>query len=512
MFHGEGPWDFTITGPDMIIDITDQSDSLFVIHDPESGTYQVTALTTETCPNDAGNNGPPLTVTIVPEPTIASASATDTVCADGGIATLSGNNPDTGTGVWSILSGPDMSIAQIDDPTGTITTFDPAQAGQYVIAWTITNGPCAPSEDGVTIMAVDPPSAADAGADGSICLGETFALQAVMPTMGTGRWTIISGTSLDTSQIATSVLPNAAFTPTTPGSYALQWTVSNPPCAAVSDAVSISVMDPGTGPVILGLDDAVACDGEYQTLMIADPVPGLTYSWSCPQWTPTSAQGTTVTVQWTHPGTPDITLPDTITVTLDGDCGSATMVPVQISPSPASCPKGIVYFEPYGLAILDETANFFQWGTMDDSLHFVAVAGMDDQTTFIPGLTNCDSSGYAVRTSIDGAQCWSTTLSCATPEMLARDCDNGMAIEDAHVRAYPNPSGGGPVTLEAIGQIGQPLNIDVSDLNGRVLSRGTIRMSGASTMTLDLYRLDHGIYVLRAWNVDMDQTIKLVID
>lgn len=512
LFLGDGPWEVTITGPDTIIDITEQTDSSLVIHDPVSGTYQVTILTTETCPNDVANNGPPLTVTIVPEPTTATATATDTVCAVSGIATLSGNIPDDGTGTWSILSGPDMSIAQIDDPNNAATTFDPAMAGDYVVAWTITSGSCTPSEATVTIASVSAPSTANAGTGGSLCMGASFTLQADAPTLGTGLWTILSGPDLGTSQIQTDALPNAVFTPTAAGTYVLQWAVSNPPCEVSTDAISVIVTDPGSGPVVLGLEDGVACNGEYQTLMIMDAVPGTTYTWSSGAWELSPLEGSTVTAHWSHPGSSD-PLDTNFALTVSGGCLPPALFPVQLSAAPASCPKGIVYFEPHGLAILDATASYFQWGTLDADFQFLPDSSRTAQTTFVPGLTACDSSVLVVRTSIDGLQCWSTTVSCATPEMLARSCivDDGAA-QRPQVRVFPNPSNGGPVTLETIGDWGDAVNIDVSDLHSRIISRSTHTVVGMSTTTLDTHGFAPGFYLLRAWNTGSDQTIKLVIE
>lgn len=67
-------------------------------------------------------------------------------------ATLS----DPWTGTWSVQSGPNMSPAQFGDVTDPITTFTPAGGtGTYSLIWTVTNEPCAPRTDSVTLRFVE---------------------------------------------------------------------------------------------------------------------------------------------------------------------------------------------------------------------------------------------------------------------------------------------------------------------------------------------------------------------
>ena len=87
-----------------------------------------------------------------------------------------------------------------------------------------------------------------------------------------------------------------------------------------------------------------------------------------------------------------------------------------------------------------------------------------------------------------------------------------MVAGGLRLRAYPNPSGGGPVTIEATGESEVPLRIALADAQGRSLVTGSLPLTGINTITLGLERFGSGVYVLRAWSTEFDRTIKLVID
>ena len=507
-FEGEGPWNVTINGPEGPYGETGNTSGSFTINNPAEGTYQVDTLTTASCPNNPLNNGGPFLVTVNSPPSQATIDqAPETLCQNS-TGTLTAFAPDTGAGAWVQVSGPPVQLTLESDLS---VSFIPTGIGAYAFAWTVTNAPCDPSTANVSVDVTPGAQPANAGPDSTFCSNVAEQLQGNDPAPGIGTWSILSGPSVDASQFGNVNDPSSAFLPDSPGIYTLLWTIDLPPCPPAQDEVTLTAIAPASALSIIGLENDAACNGEYQTFTIVDPEPGIVYSWAGDLWDVSPLEGTTVTALWEHPGASD-TIGTSFTLTTNLQCQTPLTFSVLLSSAPASCPEGIVYFEPHGLAILDVTANYFQWGTLDQEFHFVADSARTEQTTFIPGLTNCDSSGYVVRTSINGTQCWSTTFSCSTPEMLDRPCivDDGAAISP-QFRVFPNPSSGRPVTLEALGASAGPLNIAISDLHGRTISRGTLRMSGTSTM-LDIDRLDRGIYVLRAWNTDMDQTIKLVID
>lgn len=114
--------------------------------------------------------------------------------------------------------------------------FDPnvAGGGNHTVTYSYTdlNG-CSGTAQSSTTVAL-PPSPALAGPDQQVG-GQTY-LQAMPPTVGSGLWMASNfpGQILDPSN------PHTLITYDGSGSYALVWTVSQPPCPAVRDTVWIT--------------------------------------------------------------------------------------------------------------------------------------------------------------------------------------------------------------------------------------------------------------------------------
>jgi hypothetical protein len=128
-------------------------------------------------------------------PTLATAGPDQIGAATCGLTsvTLAGNSPAIGTGAWTIQSGSGGSFA---DASLFNTTFSGSAGSTYVLRWTITNAPCTPSTDDVTITFNAAPTISNAGPDQtgvSTCGFTAVTLGANTPTVGTGVWTILSG-------------------------------------------------------------------------------------------------------------------------------------------------------------------------------------------------------------------------------------------------------------------------------------------------------------------------------
>lgn len=177
-------------------------------------------------------------ISVKAPPTTATNSSTQTICTTGS-PTLSGNNPATGTGSWSVVSGPGTLSTQFGDTAVYNTTFSPAGgAGSYVLRWTISNSPCASSAADATITVNAPPTTAAAGNDINPACGVTTAtLAGNTPVTGTGNWSVVSGTAT----ITTPGSPTSGVTGlASAGTATLRWTISNPPCTASTDDVVIT--------------------------------------------------------------------------------------------------------------------------------------------------------------------------------------------------------------------------------------------------------------------------------
>ncbi|MBI5219952.1 MAG: fibrobacter succinogenes major paralogous domain-containing protein [Bacteroidia bacterium] len=168
-------------------------------------------------------------------PTVAAAGADHTgaeTCGDTSFV-LNANIPTVGSGIWSVVSGTGGSFS---DSSQNNTTFYGLQGNAYTLRWTIINIPCPVSSDDVNITFNENPSTADAGADQPAVNGTSTTLTANNPLVGSGSWSIVSGSGGTVAQPAN---PGSSFTGIYGNSYRLVWTIANPPCPSSEDTVKI---------------------------------------------------------------------------------------------------------------------------------------------------------------------------------------------------------------------------------------------------------------------------------
>ncbi|MDY0780663.1 VCBS domain-containing protein, partial [Tenacibaculum sp. IB213877] len=143
-----------------------------------------------------------ITTTVDALPTTAAAGTDQTQCNTPGF-TMAANTPTVGTGIWSIVSGT-ATIADTSSPTTGVTV---AAGDTVTLRWTISNGSCTDSTDDVVLTNDALPTTAAAGTDQTQCNTPGFTMAANTPTVGTGIWSIVSGTATiaDTSSPTTGV-------------------------------------------------------------------------------------------------------------------------------------------------------------------------------------------------------------------------------------------------------------------------------------------------------------------
>jgi len=171
-----------------------------------------------------------VTITGVANPTISAAGSNQTICSTS--ATLAGNTPTTGTGLWTLVSG-SGTITSPSSPSSGVTGLG---VGANVFQWTISNSPCSSSSSTVTITNTGGPTTSIAGANQIVC-ATTATLNGNTALVGTGLWTLISGSGTITSPSS----PNSGVTGLGTGSNVFQWTISNAPCAASTSQVTITL-------------------------------------------------------------------------------------------------------------------------------------------------------------------------------------------------------------------------------------------------------------------------------
>ena len=86
---------------------------------------------------------------VIVQPVIANAGADQSLH---GVSStiLAANNPAPASGIWTLVSGPNNPV--IANPTQYNTTISGLIEGEYVFQWTISNDPCEPSSDLMTIV------------------------------------------------------------------------------------------------------------------------------------------------------------------------------------------------------------------------------------------------------------------------------------------------------------------------------------------------------------------------
>lgn len=225
------------------------------ITDPSSATSGITGLGAGatvfewTISNSCGSSSSQVSITSNPATTNPVAGVNQSVCS--ATATLAGNTPTVGTGLWTLVSG----TGTITSPTSPTSGITGLGTGATIFQWTISNPPCTPLSSQVTITGGVPPTVSNAGPDQTICSTSAI-LAGNTPTIGTGLWSLVSGSGT----ISAPSSPNSTVTGLAIGATVFQWTISNAPCPAASDQVTITTT--GSGPAVAIISQtAVSCYG-----------------------------------------------------------------------------------------------------------------------------------------------------------------------------------------------------------------------------------------------------------
>ena len=139
--------------------------------------------------------------------------------------------PATSIGTWTWVSGPNTPT--ITNNGGSIANVDGMIVGTYVFQYTINDGHCGSSSKTITINNNAQPTAANAGGDQQACNAANVSIVGNTPTVGTGKWSLISGSG------SFGNVNNASTTFTGTGSSILQWTVTNGTGCTTADQIRI---------------------------------------------------------------------------------------------------------------------------------------------------------------------------------------------------------------------------------------------------------------------------------
>lgn len=389
---GVGEWTI-VSGSGGIIEESSNPTSGFT---GVSGTTYVLRWTTTngTCTP----SGDEVIITFSAPPTTAVAGGGQTVC--GSSVTLTGNTPLIGTGAWSIVSGAGGTIANPSSPTSTFTGV-PGTA--YSLRWTISNGSCTASTSDVSIALIASPTTAAAGGDQSVC-GSSTTLAANTPAVGTGSWSVVSGSG---GTFGNASSASSSFTGTPGTIYVLRWTTSNPGCASSEDEVQIVLITPpstaaaGQDQNICGITTTLA--GNTPTVgtgtwSIISGSGGTIATPSSPASSFSGQSGVTYTLRWTieQPGCTPST--DDVSVVLNAlPSGNGN-----VSGLTSLCPGVTGDYTVNGITSADD----YEWN-IPAGLELVTKTGNTAKikansgtggVVIVTGLNNCGNGGTASAT------------------------------------------------------------------------------------------------------------------
>jgi hypothetical protein len=258
---GIGQWS-VVAGDDVFIGNEQSAFTSAFVGDLEVPVVFRWTVSNGPCPSSFAD----LNIYVYAEPESADAGIDQELCNQSQTM-LSATPPPFGSGQWSITSG---SGAITDAGAANSLLTDLPTDGSLTLRWTVSNGVCPPEQDEVSITNYSLPSLAFAGPDEQLCAGADNNLQAPPIQIGSGQWSVISGTAV----IAEPSNPASALGGLVPNeTVVLQWTVSNGVCPSNVDELTLEI--------IANPDQAIAgeplalCNATETSLAASPPAIGM---------------------------------------------------------------------------------------------------------------------------------------------------------------------------------------------------------------------------------------------
>lgn len=244
--------------------------------------------------------------------------------------------PTSGTGKWSLPNGSPLTIADVNDPTTTVSNLT---VGNNTIIWTISSTSCGDTSITLTVKNYAASSQATIANDTSYkCSDGELILSAQLPVNGTGKWT-----ANDTTVIANPINHNAFVSNLSGGWHTFYYTVKNGVCPSTVDSLAVFKMPT---PEIFNMPkDTSICEFSELSLEGTVSPAGVSALWyfeqgkgtfsdeNAPNTTLTNyQQGTNAVVySFSHPNCG--TMNDTIIITYNMCSGSEFVIPTLITPN-----------------------------------------------------------------------------------------------------------------------------------------------------------------------------------
>jgi gliding motility-associated-like protein len=254
--------------------------------------------------DDSGNNA---FIAKIACPTILNniANSSQTICQGSFAATINGTTPTGGTPPFTYTWEQSTNGINWTSASGTnnLQNYSPGAINSttFYRRRVYSSSTCYnTSVSNIITITVDQiPTTASAGPSQQICASSLpFSLNANAPSVGTGLWTVVSGSATFGSQSS----PNSSITSMPPGVNVLKWTISNGTCPSSSSNVVITV-DAVPTTANAGADQNI-CVTTNSIVLNAGTVSSGNVAWSTVGGTGnfSSSTSTSVTVNNMSPG------------------------------------------------------------------------------------------------------------------------------------------------------------------------------------------------------------------
>lgn len=171
----------------------------------------------------SGPSSPVLNIVANPLP-IAYGGENTGVCSDEGL--LNAVTPEfPATGIWQAITGP----AVIEHPDQAVSTVTNLRQGANPFTWTVTLNGCSVTD---TVTLYNNQLVIEAGNDTSIC-DHIYRFNAVLPTAGTGQWSITYGSGYNINRYD----PNSLVSGLSQGRNIFRWSVNHNGCVSYDSVI-----------------------------------------------------------------------------------------------------------------------------------------------------------------------------------------------------------------------------------------------------------------------------------
>ena len=257
-------------------------------------------------------------------------AGTDINQCSNGTFTLAGNNPVTGSGLWSVIVG----TATIVTPTlSTSSVLGVPVSTSATLRWTITNGLCSSSDD--VILTNNPnPTPVISGLN-SVCANAAGVVYST-PSVGghTYLWTITGG-AITGGALTNSI--TVTWGAAGPGTLTVAETITATGCAVTTSNYNVTINANPT-PAIGG--PITVCSNQAGVVYSTAAVGGHSYVWTISGGVITAGAGTnSITVTWGASGTGTLTVAESITAS--GCVVTTAPYNVTINPLPTPVISGL---------------------------------------------------------------------------------------------------------------------------------------------------------------------------